>query len=129
MSFLTRNISVSQSKDAGLALVLIQLILAVAVSPKYFLPAGIVLLVVTMTAPNIFRPFGVVWFGVSHALGTIVSRILLTFLFFVLVTPVGCLRRLLGKDAMQIKSWKKGQASVFHSRDHLFKREDLDHPY
>lgn len=129
MSFLTKSISASQAKDSGLALVLIQLILAVAVSPKYFLPAGIVLLVVTMTVPNIFRPFAVVWFGVSHALGTIVSRILLTLLFYVLVTPVGCLRRLLGKDAMQIKSWKKEQASVFHNRDHLFKRKDLDHPY
>ena len=129
MSFLTRNITASQCKDSGLALVLISLILAVVLSPKYFLPIGIVFLVVTMTAPNIYKPFAMVWFGFSHALGTVVSRILLTFLFFVLVTPVGVLRRVLGKDAMQVKSWKKGQTSVFQNREHLFKRQDLDHPY
>ena len=129
MAFLIRDISASQCKDSGLALVLMSLILAVAISPKYFLPVGIVFLVVTMTFPNIYRPFAMVWFGFSHALGTVVSRILLTLLFYLLVTPVGFVRRIFGKDAMQIKSWKKSQASVFQSRDHLFSRQDLDHPY
>ena len=129
MSFLARNISASQCKDSGLALVLISLNLAVAISPKYFLPFGIAFLVVTMTVPNIYKPFAMVWFGFSHALGTVVSRILLTFLFFALVTPVGLFRRALGKDAMQVKSWKNGQTSVFHNRDHLFKRQDLNNPY
>jgi multisubunit Na+/H+ antiporter MnhG subunit len=129
MAFLIRDISASQCKDSGLALVLMSLILAVAISPKYFLPVGIVFLVVTMTFPKIYRPFAMVWFGFSHALGTVVSRILLTLLFYLMVTPVGFVRRIMGKDAMQIKSWKKSQASVFQGRDHLFTRQDLDHPY
>jgi multisubunit Na+/H+ antiporter MnhG subunit len=129
MAFLIRDISASQCKDSGLALVLMSLILAVAISPKYFLPVGIVFLVVTMTFPKIYRPFAMVWFGFSHALGTVVSRILLTLLFYLMVTPVGSVRRIMGKDAMQIKSWKKSQASVFQARDHLFIRQDLDHPY
>lgn len=129
MLFLTRNISPSQCKDSGLALVLISLILAVVISPKYFLPLGIVFLVVTMVVPNIYKPFAMVWFGVSHALGTVVSKILLTLMFFVLVTPVGLLRRALGKDAMQLKSWKQGRTSVFLNRDHLFSRQDLNNPY
>ncbi|MGK2905033.1 MAG: SxtJ family membrane protein [Desulfuromonadales bacterium] len=129
MAFLIRDISVSQCKDSGLALVLISLISALAFSPAYFLPVGIVFLLVTMTFPKIYKPFAMVWFGFSHALGTVVSRLLLTLLFYLLVTPVGLVRRILGKDAMQVKSWKKGQASVFQNRDHLFKREDLDHPY
>ena len=129
MAFLIRDISASQCKDSGLALVLVNLILAVTISPKYFLSVGIVFLVVTMTFPKIYRPFAMVWFGFSHALGTVVSRILLTLLFYLMVTPVGFVRRIMGKDAMQIKSWKKSQASVFQGRDHLFIRQDLDHPY
>jgi polyferredoxin len=123
------KVSDAQCKDSGLALVLIALILAMTFSPYYFLPIGTGLLVVTMSVPTLFRPFARVWFGFSHALGTIVSRILLTLLFYGLVTPVGCIRRVLGKDSMQLKKWKRGQVSVFHDRDHLFTRQDLDHPY
>jgi multisubunit Na+/H+ antiporter MnhG subunit len=129
MSFLAKNISITQCKDSGLALVLVSLVLAIGLSPKIFLPAGIGFLVVAMTAPGLFRPFAKLWFGLSHTLGAIVSRILLTLLFYVLVTPVGLIRRALGKDAMQINKWKKGTGSVFHDRDHLVKPQDLDHPY
>ena len=82
-----------------------------------------------MTAPALYRPFAKLWFGLSHWLGTIVSKILLTLLFYGLVLPVGLVRRLMGKDAMQLRRWKQDQASVLHTRDHLFQPEDLDHPY
>jgi polyferredoxin len=123
------KVSDSQCKDSGLALVLIALILAMTFSPYYFLPISTGLLVVTMSVPTLFRPFARIWFGFSHALGTVTSRILLTLLFYGLVTPVGFIRRVIGKDSMQLKKWKRGQASVFHDRDHLFTRQDLDHPY
>lgn len=129
MPFLAANVSQSQSKDAGLALVLICLILALGGASRIFLPLGIGFLLVTMTAPGLFKPFARLWFGFSHALGTVVSRILLTILFYLLVTPVGIVRRLLGKDAMQLKSWKSSRTSVFINRDHLFTAQDLDHPY
>lgn len=129
MALLAKEVSASQCKDSGLALVLICLILDAVTSPQYFLPAAIVLLLVTMTAPGLFKPFAKFWFGFSHLLGAVVSRVLLTLLFYVLVTPVGLARRMLGKDAMQLNKWKKGHTSVFHNRDHQFTRQDLEHPY
>jgi hypothetical protein len=65
----------------------------------------------------------------STALGTVVSKIILSVLFYGLVLPVGLVRRTLGKDAMQIKSWKKGKESVFRVRDHRFVANDFEHPY
>lgn len=129
MALVVQKVTISQCRDAGLALVLISLILAYASSPRYLLPAAIVLLVLTMTAPAVFSPFAKVWFGLSHALGTVVSKIILSFVFYLLVTPVGLLRRALGKDPMQLKSWKKGSASVFHERNCTFEPKDLEHPY
>lgn len=129
MKLMKMKVSDEQCKDSGLALVLIALILSMVFSPHYLLPIGIGLLVVTMSVPTLFRPFARIWFGFSHALGTLVSRILLTLLFYGLVTPVGFIRRLLGKDSMQLKKWKNGKVSVFHDRDHLFTRQDLDNPY
>ncbi len=129
MAFLQQNISPTQCKDSGLALVLICLILDLATARQAFLAAAIIFLVVAMTAPALYRPFAKLWFGLSHWLGTIVSKIILTLLFYGLVLPVGLVRRLMGKDAMQLRRWKQDQASVLHTRDHLFQPEDLDHPY
>lgn len=129
MVFFREKISLGQCRDSGLALVLISLVLALTFSPRYFLPIATAFLVVTMTVPRVFKPFAKLWFGFSHALGTVVSKLLLTFLFYALVTPVGLVRRVLGKDAMQLKTWKKSRSSVFQNRDHLFKRQDLNHPY
>jgi len=129
MALFLKDVSPTQCKDAGLALVLICLILAIAITPNTFLPAGIAFLVVAMTAPGLFRPFAKFWFGFSHAVGAVVSKVLLTLVFYVMVTPVGIVRRLLGKDAMQLKKWKQARTSVFHDRNHLFTAKDLDHPY
>jgi multisubunit Na+/H+ antiporter MnhG subunit len=129
MSLLKKEITPEQAKDSGLALVLIALILALWGPTKYFLPLGMVLLVLVMTAPAMFGPFAKLWLGVSHVVGSLVSRVLLTVLFYVLVTPVGLLRRMMGKDAMQLRSWKQGTRSVFRERNQLFAPEDLDHPY
>jgi hypothetical protein len=90
---------------------------------------AIAFLLVAMTYPPIFKPFARFWFAFSTALGTVVSKIILTVLFFVMVLPVGLVRRIIGKDSMQIKGWKKGKQSVFRVKDHRFTANDLEHPY
>lgn len=40
------------------------------------------------------------WMKVGHILGWINTRIILGVIFFVLITPIGILMRLMGKDAM-----------------------------
>jgi len=125
----SKMISVEKCKDSGLALVLICLICFQIWKLSALTLLAILFLLVAMTYPPIFKPFAKVWFALSTALGTVVSKIILTILFFVLVFPVALFRRLLGKDSMQIKRWKDGDASVFRQRDHCFSAEDLKHPY
>jgi hypothetical protein len=124
-----KKITVEKSKDSGLALVLICLICFLVWEKSIFLLLAIFFLVVAMTYPPVFKPFARAWFGLSTVLGTIVSKIILSLLFYGLVLPVGLVRRVMGKDAMQIKSWKKGQESVFRVRDHRFTGKDLENPY
>jgi hypothetical protein len=40
------------------------------------------------------------WMLVCHVLGSVNTRIILGFIFFAVVTPIGIVRRLLGKDPM-----------------------------
>jgi multisubunit Na+/H+ antiporter MnhG subunit len=124
-----KSLSVEKCKDSGLALVLISLICYQGWKQQLFMILAIVFLLVAMTYPPVFKPFARFWFALSTALGTVVSKIILTIVFFVLVFPVGLIRRALGKDAMRIKAWKNGKDSVFRTRAHRFTASDMDHPY
>lgn len=129
MRLILEKVSISQCRDSGLALVLISLLLALGSSSRHYLVLAIGLLVLTMTIPALFKPFAKIWFGFSHVLGTVVSRLLLVIIFYLMVTPVGVVRRILGRDPLQLKKFGQGEESVFADRDHLFTREDLDQPY
>jgi hypothetical protein len=118
-----------QAKDTGMAMVLICLLLGYWDKFPKFLPVSLVLLLITMVWPNAFRPLAVLWFGLSHLLSSVVSRVILTVVFFLIVTPVGLIRRLFGADALQLKKWKKSQDSVFVTREGVIQEKDLLNPY
>jgi len=124
-----KKTTIDPAKDTGLAMILI-LLLFVHFGRYYFLilPA-IVVLVLVMIWPSIFRPLARVWFGLSHFLGSIVSKILLTIIFLTIVTPMGLLRRMIGADSMQLKKWKQDDDSVFIERNHTYSSSDLKKPY
>ena len=57
---------------------------------------------------GLFFPMGLapiykVWMKVGHVLGKINSTIILSVVYFVIITPLGLLLRLLGKDALDAK--------------------------
>ena len=112
-----------------MAAVLICLLIALWTRQQTAVAVAIGLLVADMVAPAVYRPAAVVWLGLSEILGTVVSKILLTVIFFVLVTPVGRIRRLLGADPLQLKRWRADTGSVFTVRDHRFKSQDIEKPY
>jgi len=123
------NITLNQSKDAGMVLVLICLIIGYFWEYKFVIPLSIILVLGNMIWPKIFLPFARIWFGVSNILGMVMSKVILGVVFLFLVTPMGVVRKLLGKDSMQLKKWKKGTTSVFKMRDHTFKPEEIEKPY
>ena len=129
MKFNIKDIGVEKSKDSGLALVLICLLWHQVWKTDILILAAVIILLIAMTYPLIFKPFAIVWFGLSTLLGTIVSKVILTILFFIVVLPIGLLRRALGKDSLRLKSWKKGSGSVFRIKEHKFVSKDLEHPF
>ena len=118
-----------QAKDTGLAAVLILLLLAQFRALPMLIAPAVVVLVITMAFPALFRPAARVWFGLSHVLGTVGSKVLLSIVFFGLATPVGLFRRVLGADSMRPREWKNGAESVFFERDHEYTSSELERPY
>lgn len=124
-----KTLTVEKCKDSGLALVLICLLCYQVWKLEILMLLAVIFLIAAMTYPLIFKPFARFWFALSTALGTVVSKIILSVLFFALVFPISLMRRAIGKDSMRLKNWKKGNESVFRVRDHRFTSTDLDHPY
>ncbi|MBF0527668.1 MAG: sxtJ [Deltaproteobacteria bacterium] len=53
--------------------------------------------------PQGLRPVYIAWFSFAIILGYFVSRFLLTLVFFLAVTPIGLIFKLLGKDPLDRK--------------------------
>lgn len=129
INFLPESITRDQEKDTGMAIVLILLLAGLSTHRPVFPIAAVIILLLDMTIPQIFHPAAIIWFGLSHFMGTVMSKVILCTVFFLLVTPIGLARRIAGSDPMQLKEWKKGRRSVFKTRNHKFKPEDLRVPY
>ena len=64
-----------------------------------------------LLAPQTLRAPSAVWWRVLHALGWVNTRVLLSVLFFAVVTPMGCLRRLVGWDPLGLRQFRAGRSS------------------
>ncbi len=90
---------------------------------------SLVSIVVTIIMPVIFYPLAIVWFGLSKVMGEISSRLLLGLVFFLIVTPIGLLRRVMGKDRLNLHAFKRNNNSAFTERSHLYDASDLTNQF
>ena len=124
-----RNITKDQSRDTGMAMVLLFLLAAASRKREGYLFVAIALHVVNMTVPKVYRPVAVLWLGLSDLLGSVVSRILLSIVFFAVVTPIGLFRRLMGRDSLKLRAFKASKESAMVERNHTFVGRDIETPY
>jgi hypothetical protein len=73
--------------------------------------------------PPLARYLHVGWSALGHALGWVNSYVLLAVLFFMVLTPMAALRRLVAKDTLQRK--RRTSGSYFSERDHLYVPKDM----
>jgi len=69
----------------------------------YVLILGVSLVVFGLIWPKLLKQVYVIWMSLALVLGLIVSTALLTILFYLVVTPVGLVARLSGKDFLSQK--------------------------
>jgi uncharacterized membrane protein len=120
--------SLHQKKDTGMACILICLIGFLLGGQHAWVIAALFFLLLNMIRPQLYTPLAVIWFGLSHKLGSIVSTMLLTVLFYIVVTPIALIRKMTGADAMRQKQWRQSD-SAFSVRNHSFSASDLEKPY
>jgi hypothetical protein len=102
------------------------LVLAAIFDNEYFAYIALILGLISLVIP----PAGVgivwLWFRLALVLGWINTRIILSALYYVFVTPIAVLFRLAGNDPMA----KSGKGkSIYVWRDHTYRKEDLINPW
>jgi hypothetical protein len=69
----------------------------------FWLIIGSTVLLLGFVSPRILVPFHKVWMTISILMGWIMTRIILIVLFYVILTPIGLVARLMGKDFLNLK--------------------------
>ena len=74
--------------------------------PSFPVFAGISagLLLTSILLPRVLGPVEFVWMKIAHVMGAIMTRVLLVLTYFLLITPIGLLMRLFGKDSLQVRA-------------------------
>ena len=64
---------------------------------------SLIFLILGLLNSKILAPLNKLWFKLGIFLGKIISPIIMGIIFFLVVTPIGLLMRLLGKDLINLK--------------------------
>jgi len=128
-NFFERKITKDQSRDTGMAIVLLLLLVDLKFKRNGILFGAAAVHVINMIWPRVYQPLAYFWFGLSDLLGNVTSKILMSVLFFGVVTPVGVLQRLFGKDSLKLRAFKASSESSLTVRNHVFTAEDIEKPY
>jgi len=79
---------------------------------------AILFLLISYFKPDALYPLNKIWFKFGLLLGSIVSPIVMGIVFFIIVTPIGIIMRIIGKDLLN----KKINNSV---KSYWIKREQM----
>jgi hypothetical protein len=75
---------------------------------------SLVFLIITIIKPNLFTFLNKLWVKFGIILGKIISPIIMSLIFFFVVTPIGMLVKILRKDVMGLK---RGTSSYWINRE------------
>ena len=68
---------------------------------------GTVFGIAGLTGTAIAHPFYFAWMGVAFVIGNIMSRVIMVLVYFLVVTPIGLLMRMTGRDRLRLKKTKE----------------------
>lgn len=69
----------------------------------YFLVPGVALVLLGVALPQALKFIYIGWMLLALGLGFVVSHVLLTLFFLLVITPIGLAARLLGQDFLRLK--------------------------
>ena len=84
---------------------------------RYFFIASVLFVCPGLLVPVALTPLHKVWMSFSIIMGWLMTRLILCILFFLILTPIALLLRLLGKDLLNMKFDRDSSGSYWLPRD------------
>ena len=76
--------------------------------------------------PIILKPIYIAWMSFAIILGWFMTRFILSLLFYLIVTPIGLITRVLGKDFLELKKEASNGSYWNHRESSLEKNQNYD---
>tara|TARA_B100001996_G_scaffold201176_1_gene153990 strand:+ start:77 stop:460 length:384 start_codon:yes stop_codon:yes gene_type:complete len=103
------NVKLGSNRSFGIVFFLVFLLIAIypLINNEelriWSLIISIIFLVLGLINSKILTPLNKLWFKFGLLLGRIVSPIIMGIIFFLVVTPIGFIMRIIGKDLLNLK--------------------------
>ena len=103
------EIKISSNRSFGIVFFIVFLIIAIYPIFKsedvrlWSLVISIIFLILGLINSNFLAPLNKLWFKFGIFIGKIISPIIMGIIFFLVVTPIGLIMRLFGKDVLNLK--------------------------
>jgi hypothetical protein len=95
----------------------------------WLLTPGLLLVAFGAIAPRTLKYIYLVWMGFALAIGFVASNVILTVFFFLVITSIGLLARLAGRDFLRLKLDRQAK-SYWIPREHRSKAaEDYERQF
>lgn len=104
-----KDIKISTNRSFGVVFFIVFLLIALypLVNNEdirlWSLVISLIFLVLGITNSKILSPLNKIWFKFGIILGIIISPVIMGAIFFLVVTPIGFIMRLTGKDLLNLK--------------------------
>ena len=103
------DIKISSNRSFGIVFFVVFLIIALypltysEEARVWSVIISLIFLVLGLLNSKILTPLNKLWFKFGILLGKLVSPLIMGMIFFLVVTPIGLIMRLLGKDVLNLK--------------------------
>ena len=103
------EIKISSNRSFGIVFFIVFLVIAIYPIFKnedvrlWSLVISIIFLILGLINSNFLAALNKLWFKFGIFLGKIISPIIMGIIFFLVVTPIGLIMRLIGKDVLNLK--------------------------
>ena len=110
--------------SVGVVLILISLLLWYLgkTSFIYFSIIGGLSVILAFIAIPVLRPFHRLWMMLALVMGFVMSRVILTVLYYFILTPIGLLAKIVGKKFMPL-GFDKNAKTYWEKRENIVKQQ------
>lgn len=121
------NYSQEKKYETILAIVLGLLVIWFFTNAKALVIISAVLAFIGLMIPMVSGWITWLWLKISHVMGWVMSKVIMSIVFYLVLFPISLLARLSNKDQLKLK--KSNETSYYSTRNHRYSPEELENPW